>query len=219
VGCVGSSKKGQQRNLTQIKALRSPQRITTPISQVERPAAQVAHLVAILTVNAEGSGTRAAFAARLQHRDRGRDLDARDQQLGRLQGEVRRPVPARRTTRTLASGTWQPFWPTCRRQWVFVTVPSLTSGMLTLATFAEEEGLCLLLSRARTDAADLVYHFVAAWITATVHSALDAVGLTAAVVAQLSGAGISCDVVAAASTATCASPTTGYNTPSTCANN
>ena len=53
----------------------------------ERPAARVAHLVAILTVNAEGSGTRAAFAARLQHRDRGRDLDARDQQLGRLQGE------------------------------------------------------------------------------------------------------------------------------------
>ena len=120
----------------------------------ERPAARVAHLVAILTVNAEGSGTRAAFAARLQHRDRGRDLDARDQQLGRLQGEVRRPVPARRTTRTLASGTWQPLWPTCRRQWVFVTVPSLTSGMLPLATFAEEEGLCLLLSGARTDAAN-----------------------------------------------------------------
>ena len=87
--------------------------------------------------------------------------------------------------------------------------------MLPLATFAEEEGLPLLLSRARTGAADLVNHFVAAWITTTVHFALDAFGLTAAVVAQLPGAGISCDVVAAASTATYASRTTGCNTAST----
>ncbi|MEO9662897.1 MAG: ACT domain-containing protein, partial [Maribacter dokdonensis] len=41
------------------------------------------------------------------------------------------------------------------------------------------------------------YEFIASWITLTVHSALDAVGLTAAVANALTKHNISCNVVAA----------------------
>jgi hypothetical protein len=51
--------------------------------------------------------------------------------------------------------------------------------------------------RTRAEAAGLSYSFVAAWITLTVHSSLEAVGLTAAVSQALAQAGISCNIVAA----------------------
>jgi hypothetical protein len=47
--------------------------------------------------------------------------------------------------------------------------------------FVEDEGLSLLVRREQVDVAGLPYEFVAAWITLTVCSALDAVGLTAEV--------------------------------------
>lgn len=65
-------------------------------------------------------------------------------------------------------------------------------------TFTEEKGLTVILSQEEADAAGLAYDLATEWITLTVHSALDGVGLTAAVSAALAGASISCNVVAAA---------------------
>jgi hypothetical protein len=66
-----------------------------------------------------------------------------------------------------------------------------------VGTFSEAEGLTLIVPRAVADAYTWPYSFVAAWLTLTVHSALDAVGLTAAVARVLTQANISCNVVAA----------------------
>ncbi len=82
-------------------------------------------------------------------------------------------------------------------EWVFVTAQRPPDGVVPLASFAEDEGLSLVVPRQEADAAGLPYDFVAAWITLTVRSALDAVGLTAAVAGQLAAAGISCNVIAA----------------------
>lgn len=65
-----------------------------------------------------------------------------------------------------------------------------------VATVREPEGMSSVVARADAEAAGLEYGFVAAWITLTVHSALDAVGLTAEVSARLADAGVSCNVVA-----------------------
>lgn len=63
--------------------------------------------------------------------------------------------------------------------------------------FKEEEGYTLILHKQSADDLKLDYSFVAAWITLTVHSSLEAVGLTAAFSKALSDNGISCNVVAA----------------------
>jgi len=84
-------------------------------------------------------------------------------------------------------------------QWVFITAEAVPTGVTPLATFAEEEGLSLLLRREQADSLGLAYDFVGAWISLTVHSALDAVVLTAAVAGQLARSGISCNVIAARS--------------------
>ena len=64
------------------------------------------------------------------------------------------------------------------------------------ATVLETEGTSVVLRRQDADAAGLAYDFVAGWITLSVHSALEAVGLTAAISAALGQAGISCNVLA-----------------------
>lgn len=74
---------------------------------------------------------------------------------------------------------------------------SLPEGVEPVSWFREREGTTLILPRHRADALGLSYSFVSAWITLTVHSALEAVGLTAAVSQALANAGISCNVVAA----------------------
>ncbi|MBX0292069.1 ACT domain-containing protein [Hymenobacter sp. HSC-4F20] len=83
--------------------------------------------------------------------------------------------------------------------YVFCTVPSLAGLDLTevIGTFREQEGLTVILPQAAADRLHLPYTFVAAWITLTVHSALEAVGLTAAFAQALARGGISCNVVAA----------------------
>ena len=65
-----------------------------------------------------------------------------------------------------------------------------------VVTVAEPEGLTLVLPRERADELGLAYDFVASWITLSIHSALDAVGLTAAFSAALTREGISANVVA-----------------------
>lgn len=84
-------------------------------------------------------------------------------------------------------------------EYVFCTVTDLDGipSDQIISFFKETEGFTVILSRALADQWQLDYSFVAAWITLTVHSALDAVGLTAAFSNALAAAGISCNVVAA----------------------
>ncbi len=72
------------------------------------------------------------------------------------------------------------------------------SRLAPLATFRESEGLTVIVDEATALREDLPVLFRAAWITLTVHSDLQAVGLTAAVSEALTKADISCNVVAAA---------------------
>lgn len=62
--------------------------------------------------------------------------------------------------------------------------------------FKEKEGYTLVLKKETADILKLPYTFVSAWITLTVHSALDAVGFTAAFANVLAQANISCNVIA-----------------------
>jgi hypothetical protein len=83
---------------------------------------------------------------------------------------------------------------------VFASLPhgSTPTGLTPLATFREEEGLSVILPEPEALRANLSVLFRAAWISLTVHSDLQAVGLTAAVAAALAECGISCNVVAGA---------------------
>lgn len=82
---------------------------------------------------------------------------------------------------------------------VFCTVNNLGSLSFNdiVLFFKEEEGITVVLEKESADQLKLAYSFVASWITLTVHSSLEAVGLTAAFSKVLSDAGISCNVVAA----------------------
>jgi ADP-ribose pyrophosphatase YjhB (NUDIX family) len=82
-------------------------------------------------------------------------------------------------------------------RYVFAVVAAVPSGLEPVMTFSEAEGLTVVADQAAADHAGLAYDFVAEWITLTVHSALDGVGLTAAVSSALAAAGISCNIVAA----------------------
>ena len=63
--------------------------------------------------------------------------------------------------------------------------------------FKEKEAWTVILDKRVADTLNLSYSFVAAWITLTVHSSLQAVGLTAAFARALADHNISCNVVAA----------------------
>lgn len=63
--------------------------------------------------------------------------------------------------------------------------------------FREKEAVTLILKKKVADKLKLEYSLVMSWITLTVHSSLEAVGLTAAFSTALSEKGISCNVVAA----------------------
>jgi hypothetical protein len=67
----------------------------------------------------------------------------------------------------------------------------------TVMSFKEEEGNTFIVAKEEADNLKLKYSFVASWITLTVHSSLEAVGLTAEISTALSQAGISCNIVAA----------------------
>jgi uncharacterized protein len=79
-----------------------------------------------------------------------------------------------------------------------VTGDELPRGLTPLATFREAEGWSVIVRHEDATPAGLAPLFLAAWITLTVPSDLQAVGLTAAVAQALTAVGISCNVVAAA---------------------
>jgi uncharacterized protein len=65
-----------------------------------------------------------------------------------------------------------------------------------LAVFKEPEAITLVLPKKEAVALQLEFVFECAWLSLTVHSSLQAVGLTAAFSAALTRAGISCNVMA-----------------------
>ena len=83
--------------------------------------------------------------------------------------------------------------------YVFCTVNSLEGIDMTnvIGSFAEEEGVTIILKKEIADELQLPYSYVAAWITLTIHSSLEAVGLTAAFSNALAKKAISCNVIAA----------------------
>ena len=84
-------------------------------------------------------------------------------------------------------------------EYVFCTIPSnhTFDQTKTIGSFKEKEGLTVILEKQLADSLGLQYTFVAAWITLTVHSSLEAVGLTAAFSNALAQERISCNVIAA----------------------
>lgn len=83
-------------------------------------------------------------------------------------------------------------------EFVYCLVDSLqnAAALHPLGIFQEKEGVTVILSKNQADAAALPYSTVCAWITLTVHSSLEAVGLTAAFSKALTDANISCNVIA-----------------------
>ncbi|MBB6272632.1 hypothetical protein HDF26_003089 [Pedobacter cryoconitis] len=83
--------------------------------------------------------------------------------------------------------------------YVFCIVSDLNNIPIAETTmlFKEQEGFTLILTQSKADEFGLDYTAVFSWITLTVHSSLEAVGLTAAFFTALSAAGISCNVIAA----------------------
>src|SRR5260370_17260204 len=84
--------------------------------------------------------------------------------------------------------------------YVYATVPFTydLGDIAPLATFREREGLTIIVEEGDAKRAGIEPLFRAAWITLTVHSDLEAVGLTAAFATALGKANVSCNVVAAA---------------------
>lgn len=84
--------------------------------------------------------------------------------------------------------------------YIFSSVPvgKDVSQLVPVATFREREGMTIIIDEPTAMREGLPVLFRAAWITLTVHSDLQAVGLTAAVAESLTKASISCNVVAAA---------------------
>lgn len=84
-------------------------------------------------------------------------------------------------------------------EFVFCTVTGalFLDASQIICSFKEKEGTTLILPKHVADANKLPYTYVAAWITLTIHSSLEATGLTAAFSTALAKAGISCNVVAA----------------------
>jgi uncharacterized protein len=84
-------------------------------------------------------------------------------------------------------------------EFVFCALPDLSKIDINdvVLTFKEQEGVTIIVKKEVADHLALDYSFIASWITLTVHSSLEAVGLTAAFSKALTREGISCNVVAA----------------------
>lgn len=75
--------------------------------------------------------------------------------------------------------------------------PSAVIPEEAICFFKEQEAVTVIIGKDIADKLQLNYSFIAAWISLTVHSSLNAVGLTAAISTALAENGISCNVVAA----------------------
>ena len=84
-------------------------------------------------------------------------------------------------------------------EYVFCNLKSLENINLDeiIMFFKEKEGITVILKKEMADKLNLNYLFIASWITLTVHSSLEAIGLTAAFSKALADNEISCNVVAA----------------------
>lgn len=84
-------------------------------------------------------------------------------------------------------------------EFVFSEVKSLDEINLNevLMFFKENESITIIAEREVAEKMNLKYSYVSSWITLTIHSSLEAVGLTAAFSKALSEKEISCNVVAA----------------------
>ena len=88
-----------------------------------------------------------------------------------------------------------------RRPGVFTYIeipgtPTTELVELAQAVVVEDEGTTVVLDVEHARAARLSFEVELAWLSLTVHSSLEAVGLTAAFSAALGDAGISCNVLA-----------------------
>jgi uncharacterized protein len=83
-------------------------------------------------------------------------------------------------------------------EYVFCTIKDIKQVNFSeiISFFREQEGISIILEKQVADRLQLDYSFIASWITLTVHSSLEAVGLTAAFSNALAREDISCNVVA-----------------------
>jgi hypothetical protein len=65
-----------------------------------------------------------------------------------------------------------------------------------IGCFKEKEGVTIIVEKKVAEKMNLSYSSVTSWITLTVHSSLEAIGLTAAFSGALAAAAISCNVIA-----------------------